>query len=68
MGCVDTTKEDTSDGNLQAVVFYNSFALYFKLNVFFTVKADLKMCILKSVESMSQLRILHSIWTDIKQL
>lgn len=65
---LDTAKEDTSDGNLQAVVFYNSFALYFKLKMFFSVKADLKIYILKSVESMSQLRILHSICADIKQL
>lgn len=42
MSYVDTTKEGTSDGNLQAVVFYYSFALYFKLKAFF-VKADLKI-------------------------
>lgn len=42
MGCVDTTKEGTSDGNSQAVVFYNSFALYFKLKAL-SVKADLKI-------------------------
>lgn len=66
MSWVDCTIEDTSDGNLQAVLFYSSFALYFKLNLFSSVKASLEMYILTSVESMSQLCILHSTHADIK--
>lgn len=46
-------------------LFYSSFALYFKLNLFSSVKA-LEIHILTSVESMSQLCILHSTCADIK--
>jgi len=63
---VDCTTEDTCGGNLQAVLFYSSFALYFKLNLFSSVRASWEMDTLTSVESMSQLCILHSTCADIK--
>ena len=66
MSWVDCTDEDTSDGNLQAILVYSSFALYFKLNLFSSVKASLEMYTLTSGESMSQLCILHSTCADIK--
>lgn len=64
MSWVDCTIEDTSDDNLQAVLFYSSFAVLFKLNLFSSVKASLEMYILMSAESIFQLCILHSTCAD----
>lgn len=50
---VDCVHKNTSDGNLQAVLFYSSFTLYFRMNLFALVGTSLEMHILTPREHLS---------------
>lgn len=50
---VDCVHKDTSDGNLQTVLFYSSFTLYFRINLFALVGTSLEMHILTPREHAS---------------
>lgn len=50
---VDCVHKDTSDGNLQTVLFYSSFTLYFRMNLFALVGTSLEMHILQCREHLS---------------